>query len=81
MSKSHNGGCSPSNTSDKINPTHYKFGKSEVIDITQHLDFLLGNLVKYAARAGRKTGESKLDDLLKAEFYLKRAVENEQRKG
>ena len=81
MNNNHKGGCSPSNINDKVSPAHYKFGKSEVIDITQHLDFLLGNLVKYAARAGRKTGESKLDDLLKAEFYLKRAVENEQRKG
>ena len=81
MNKSHKGGCSPSSTSDKINPTHYQFDGVQVIDITQHLDFLLGNVVKYTARAGRKTGESKLDDLRKAEFYLKRAVENEKRKG
>jgi hypothetical protein len=81
MNKSHKGGCSPSSTSGKTNPTHYQFDGVQVIDITQHLDFLLGNVVKYAARAGRKTGESKIDDLLKAEFYLKRAIENDQRKG
>jgi hypothetical protein len=59
----------------KSNPDHYKFGKVEVIDITKFLDFPLGNVVKYAARAGRKEGESKLDDLYKAKVYLDTAIE------
>ena len=64
---------------DKINPDHYKAGKAEVIDITETLDFCLGNVVKYVVRAGRKAGESRLDDLLKASYYLSRAVDNEIR--
>lgn len=62
---------------DKANPSHYKFGNTEVIQITQHLDFLLGNVVKYSARAGRKRGESKLDDLRKAHWYITKAIQLE----
>ena len=80
MSNNHKGGCSPSSIPcSKTSPAHYQFPDGvQVIDITQHLDFLLGNVVKYAARAGKKAGESKMDDLLKAEFYLRRAIENER---
>ena len=39
-----------------------------LFEITQHLSFCLGNVVKYCARAGRK-GEP-LEDLLKARTYL-----------
>ena len=77
MSNNYKGGCSPSGLSSKTSPAHYQFPDGvQVIDITQHLDFLLGNVVKYAARAGRKDGESKMDDLLKAQFYLRKAIEN-----
>jgi hypothetical protein len=34
------------------------------------LGFALGNAIKYIARAGRKPGESALDDLKKARWYL-----------
>lgn len=52
-------------------PDHYGFpGGVEVIDLTRHMDFLLGNVVKYVCRAGRKEGVSGLEDLLKAERYL-----------
>lgn len=62
---------------NKTNPDHYKFpGGVEVIDITKHLDFMTGNIVKYAARAGRKAGESRLDDLLKAKWYIDKEIEN-----
>lgn len=60
----------------KHNPSHYDFGKAQVLDITQHLPFCEGNVVKYCARAGRKDGESKLDDLLKAQVYLETAISN-----
>jgi len=50
----------------------------EVIQITQHLNFLLGNCVKYCARAGRKDGEDILDDLYKARWYLERQIEIEE---
>jgi hypothetical protein len=62
---------------NKTNPEHYQFAGVEVIQITQYLDFLLGNVVKYSARAGRKEGESKLDDLQKAQWYITKAIQLE----
>lgn len=60
----------------KTNPNHYEFPNGvKVIDITRHLGFLEGNVVKYAARAGRKEGESRLDDLRKAKWYIEKAIE------
>lgn len=60
---------------DKTNPQHYQFGDVQVIDITKHLPFAEGNVVKYCARAGKKANESKLDDLLKAKHYLDVAID------
>ena len=45
---------------DQVNhPSHYTWLKDkcgiEVIDITRHLDFDLGNAIKYILRAGKKT--------------------------
>lgn len=55
-------------------PDHYRFpGGAQVIDITKHLGFLEGNIIKYVARAGRK-GDRK-EDLLKAKKYLEWALE------
>lgn len=62
-------------TRDVINhPPHYTFGKYEVIDVLVDwkMDFLLGNVIKYVARAGRKG--SKSEDLKKARVYLERAI-------
>lgn len=60
-----------------VNPTHYDFpGGVQVIDITKHLDFLTGNVVKYVSRAGRKG--DRLTDLLKAKKYLDWAIEKER---
>lgn len=55
-------------------PPHYNFGKFEVIDVLVDwkMDFLLGNVIKYVARAGRKG--SKSEDLKKARVYLERAI-------
>ena len=66
---------------DKVNsPSHYNWLKKlagvEVIDITRHLDFDLGNAVKYILRAGRKTEEGydnkakTIEDLKKAVWYI-----------
>lgn len=54
-------------------PAHYNIGKIEVIDAINEwkLDFNLGNVVKYVARAGHKDISKTLEDLEKAEFYLK----------
>ena len=62
-------------------PSHYTWLKDkcgiEVIDITRHLDFDLGNAVKYILRAGRKPiiNENLSDDFLRAAIQdLKKAL-------
>lgn len=64
---------------DKINPSHYKNHPSgvEAIDITRHMDFVLGNSFKYLFRCGSKG--SPLEDLKKARWYLEDALK--QRRG
>jgi hypothetical protein len=65
---------------DKINhPKHYTAGKIEVYDFIEawNLDFSIGNVVKYVARAPYKG--TKLDDLKKAKWYLEKAIEREER--
>lgn len=61
---------------DLVNhPPYYKAANGmEVIDVIEAfaLDFRLGNAVKYILRAGRK-GDA-VEDLRKAEWYLKRAI-------
>lgn len=62
--------------SDAVNhPPHYKgfSNGAEVIDITENLNFNLGNVVKYVARAGRKTDDP-VEDLRKAQWYLNREL-------
>ena len=61
----------------KVNhPPHYNTGSLEVIDAIEGLgldkDFLLGNVVKYVARAKHKDHEA--EDLTKARWYLDRAI-------
>lgn len=61
-----------------VSPDHYRFGNSQVIDITRHLPFPEGNVIKYVARSGRKDPEKRIEDLEKARQYLKWAIENAQ---
>ncbi len=65
---------------DEINnPGHYTEGRDyEPIKVIcdWELGFLLGNVVKYIARAGRK--ESRLQDLKKARFYLDEEIQREE---
>ena len=58
-------------------PDYYNAGGVEVIDfIDAHgLNFELGNVVKYVARAGHKDGENKMTALLKARWYLEHEIE------
>lgn len=63
---------------DKVNsPSHYGYLKKlcgiEVIDITRHMDFDLGNAIKYILRAGHKH-EDGYDDKAKTIEDLKKAV-------
>lgn len=58
---------------DPVNhPSHYTQYPVEVIELTEHMPFLEGNVVKYVARAPYKG--NKVQDLEKAEFYLRRAI-------
>lgn len=62
---------------ERVNhPSHYNSGKIEVIDFIedQDLGFHLGNVIKYVSRAGKKSNHA-LEDLRKAEWYLKREID------
>ncbi|WP_278400463.1 DUF3310 domain-containing protein [Stutzerimonas kunmingensis] len=58
--------------SDAINPTHYTRGSVECIDVTESLNFCLGNAFKYVFRF-RDKGRP-LEDLGKACWYLDREM-------
>jgi hypothetical protein len=73
-------------TNDRVNhPSHYTWLKDlcgiEVIDITRHMDFDLGNATKYILRQGHKSEEGMSDkekaieDLKKAIWYIKDKIE------
>ena len=66
---------------DMVNhPSHYTWLKElcgiEVIDITRHMDFSLGNALKYILRAGHKeesgmtNTQKAIEDLEKAKWYI-----------
>jgi hypothetical protein len=59
-------------------PSHYADGKIEVIDFIEDkkLNFNLGNVIKYVARAGKKDKSKELEDLKKALWYLEREINN-----
>lgn len=64
------------NASDLVNaPPHYLAHPSgvECIQITEHMNFCLGNAVKYIWRAGLKSKDS-VEDLKKARFYIEREI-------
>jgi hypothetical protein len=56
-------------------PKHYLSHPSgiETIQITEHMGFCLGNVIKYVLRAPYKGKE--LEDLKKARWYLSREIE------
>jgi hypothetical protein len=60
---------------DPVNPPHYRSHPSgiEVIQITEHMNFCLGNVIKYTLRAGLKT-QDPIEDLRKARWYLDREI-------
>ncbi len=67
---------------EPAHPDYYKGnspdGKSiEVFDIVDQFvggDFYLGNVLKYVCRAGKKSKETKKQDLEKALHYIKEAI-------
>lgn len=61
---------------DDVNqPIHYTSHPSgiECIEIVEHMNFCLGNAIKYIWRAGLKTPDT-LKDLKKARFYIEREI-------
>ena len=58
-------------------PDHYMPGVFEAINVIEawDLNFCLGNVVKYVARAGKKDPTKEIEDLKKAAWYLNRHIE------
>ena len=71
---------------DNVNhPPHYTSGDAkcshcnepiECIDVVKHLDFALGNAMKYIWRCEYK--KNKIEDLEKAIFYITQAINMER---
>lgn len=66
------------NTSDPINPDHYRTGDVECVDAIQSalgldgfLKYCTGNVLKYVWRWKHKNG---IEDLKKARWYLDRLI-------
>lgn len=62
-------------THDPVNhPKHYTEHPSgvECIEVTEHMNFCLGNAIKYIWRAGLK--EDAVQDIEKAIWYLSREI-------
>lgn len=67
---------------DPVNhPKHYTAHPSgvECIQITEHMNFCLGNAVKYIWRADSKGDE--LTDLRKARWYIDREIARREQQG
>lgn len=62
---------------DNINhPAHYTRWPVEVVNLTERETFLIGNVLKYALRAGAKDGATYEEDMAKARWYARRHVDN-----
>nr|DAF98670.1 MAG TPA: nucelotide kinase [Siphoviridae sp. ctgaU3] len=63
--------------SDSVaHPDHYTQWPVEAIDLTERETFLIGNILKYAIRAGVKSGSTYGEDMAKACWYARRHVDN-----
>ena len=68
------------NMTDPVNhPTHYTQHPSgvECIQVTEHMNFCVGNAMKYLWRAGLKFDD--IEDLKKAAWYINREIERRQK--
>ena len=63
-------------------PDYYNANGIEVLDVIAafNLGFNTGNALKYVCRAGHKPGADRIIDLRKAAFYLKREIEELEKK-
>ena len=69
--------------SDSVNhPSHYKQGKLEMIEAVEglNLGFHAGNALKYLVRYQYKhdTQQGRLEDLMKARWYINRLITLEE---
>lgn len=67
---------------DMVNhPPHYSANPNGVqcIDVVEYMTFNIGNAVKYLWRADKKG--SPIEDLKKAEWYLKREIQRREANG
>lgn len=65
---------------DNVNhPKHYTSHPSgiEIIQITEHMGFCLGNAVKYIMRCDLKGSD--IEDLQKAVWYINREIEKRKK--
>lgn len=62
--------------SDVVHLDYYNKGHIEVWDfITDHkLNFLLGDVIKYVTRAGRKNPATRIEDLQKDKNYIDKQI-------
>ena len=67
-------------TENQVGGTHYKECKIQPVEYihANGLGFLEGNIVKYVTRYRNKNG---VEDLRKAEFYLRMLIERESDNG
>lgn len=68
-------------TEDKVNhPKHYTAHPSgvECITVTEHMNFNVGNAVKYLWRCDHKNG---LEDLKKAAWYVAREISRREKEA
>lgn len=58
-------------------PEYYQAGGIEVFNVIDNFvngDFYLGNALKYICRAGKKSKNTKIEDLKKAAHYINEAI-------
>ena len=78
MDDNPNNNSTYSKMEDNVNhPKHYTKGKIEPIDFinANDMDYLEGNIIKYISRYKYKSG---VEDLEKAEFYLRMLIQREK---
>lgn len=65
---------------DAIKPNYYNDSKITPFNVIDdwNLDFYLGNAVKYIKRAGKKEGNSRLQDLKKIREYIDQEIRLEE---
>ena len=73
---------------DIVNPTHYNSNTIETIDLIknsmeleEYRGYLKGNIFKYVSRYRYKDKENPLKDLMKADWYLNKLIEDTKNDG